>query len=376
MKNVNWNFSKDDTLAMKGIAIMVMLYHHCFLDKDRFAGFEISFWPLPENIAIGISAFFKICVGMFVFLSAYGMTISLKNKYEHYNFNKNDIEKSIFNRYFSLMSGFIFNFLTAVLLCYTFRRELVQIYQDGLKGVFTFFMDMFGVAYMLKLDTLIGTWWYMGVAIIMIFLLPILLKLYKKYGYGAIVLSLLLPRMMNWGVTNLTRYLLCIMMGIWFADENNLMKIKNSKLCNHIYLNKCLKLIIEMAVMVICLLFRRMDIAKGYMDIFDSVIPVAMICFCNEFIIGIPFLRKILIYFGVHSMNIFMLHTLIRVKLLRHHIYSFKSAWLVVLVLLLESLALSMIVECLKKVTRYNKLVDSIRDKGNHRLERKGKESV
>lgn len=370
-KEGNGVFSKNDTLAIKGIAIIIMLYHHCFMSIDRFSKYEISFWPLPENIAVALAYFGKICVGIFVFLSAYGITTSIKSKYKNYNFNKEDIVQFTFNRYLSLISGFIFDFFIAILLCLVFRRELLLIYTQGLKGIFTFFMDMFGLAYMFKLDTLIGTWWYMGVAIVLIFSILLLIKLYHKYGFLSIVLSILLPRIMNWDVNNFTRYLLCIMLGIWFADKGKLMKIKNLALYRNEYLNKCFKLVIGFIVIAFCILFRHMENAKDYFDIFDSVIPVFIICFCNEFIIDIPIIRNALIYVGRHSMNIFLLHTLLRVKLLMDHIYSFKSAWLVVAVLLLESLILSIIVEWIKKVLNYNKLIDIIKNCFNQSEESK-----
>ena len=71
-------FDKNDTLAIKGIAIMFMIQHHGFLSPDRFEGLTVSFTPFSQTFIVTISNFLKICVGMYVFLSGYGLTVSLK----------------------------------------------------------------------------------------------------------------------------------------------------------------------------------------------------------------------------------------------------------------------------------------------------------
>ena len=40
---MNSSFSKKDTAAIKGIAILIMMLHHCFMQEKRFEGFTISF---------------------------------------------------------------------------------------------------------------------------------------------------------------------------------------------------------------------------------------------------------------------------------------------------------------------------------------------
>ncbi len=71
-------FTKDDTLKVKGVAIILMLFHHCFLNAARYEGQIVSFSPFNEADVNYWCLFFKICVPIFVFLSAYGITISYK----------------------------------------------------------------------------------------------------------------------------------------------------------------------------------------------------------------------------------------------------------------------------------------------------------
>ena len=42
-------FSKDDTLCMKGIAILILFFHHNYLGPDRWLNSPISFYPFSQS---------------------------------------------------------------------------------------------------------------------------------------------------------------------------------------------------------------------------------------------------------------------------------------------------------------------------------------
>ena len=348
-------FTKEDTLAMKGVAIIVMFYHHCFLSKDRFAKFDVTFFPLPEHVAITLSYFCKICVGLFVFLSAYGMTISLKNALQNKPEDRKTFELLMGKRYISLMMGYWFVFIMGILSSLILRPQLLTIYTDGFHGIWTFLLDFFGVAFLFGADTLIGTWWYMGLAITLIFAMPMLYLLCKRFGVLAVLLAGLVPSFFGIDGGNYARYLLCIMLGIFFAQENLLVRIRELKFTKSQWLSKCIKLFFYVIVLVFCIKFRSLSDAKNYYFLHDSIIPMIVICFCNEFILHIKGLRWILVFFGKHSMNMFLFHTFIRVKFFSEFTYSFKSAWLILLILLLDSAFISVVFEWIKKLIRYEK---------------------
>lgn len=65
------------------MAIKVLLYFLCFiivifLSSDRYAGYNVSFLPFDEGGVVYFIEFCKICVSIYVFLIAYGLTLSLK----------------------------------------------------------------------------------------------------------------------------------------------------------------------------------------------------------------------------------------------------------------------------------------------------------
>lgn len=80
-------FTKENTLAMKGIAILTTLFHHCFIVKERWATvpleqvanqknlefFSVSFEPFSEQMIVYIASFLRIYAAMFMFFIGYEM---------------------------------------------------------------------------------------------------------------------------------------------------------------------------------------------------------------------------------------------------------------------------------------------------------------
>ena len=76
-------FTKEHTMQMKGIAIIILLFHHCFLNAQRWATvpyeklattkgwgyYPISFAPFSSHTIQYLASFSKICVAMFVFMT-------------------------------------------------------------------------------------------------------------------------------------------------------------------------------------------------------------------------------------------------------------------------------------------------------------------
>lgn len=76
-------FSRTDTKVVKGIAIILMLYHHLFAFPDRIDSSlsYISMFSIDGNtISYWIGVFGKLCVALFIFLAGYGTYLSCCNK--------------------------------------------------------------------------------------------------------------------------------------------------------------------------------------------------------------------------------------------------------------------------------------------------------
>ena len=99
-------FTKKNTLAVKGIAISFLLFYHCFSNSARMRNMAVSFAPFSQDTAMMIARCMVHCVGMFAFLSVYGLTLSMKSKYPEYDFDGHTATLYVLKRYVKLVLTF------------------------------------------------------------------------------------------------------------------------------------------------------------------------------------------------------------------------------------------------------------------------------
>ena len=76
--NNNHSFTREHTQIAKGIAILLMVYHHLFVEPARLGGKYISVINLAGfDLQSVFANFAKICVGIFLFLSGIGLYYTL-----------------------------------------------------------------------------------------------------------------------------------------------------------------------------------------------------------------------------------------------------------------------------------------------------------
>ncbi len=104
-------FGRYASNCLKGIAIVMLLYHHCFRSSNLYSSYEIVFL-LPERYINYIGVFCKVCVGVFAFISAYGMTKKMMTLPAD---QPRTLSTSVWNvmssRLVKLLAAFIFVFL-------------------------------------------------------------------------------------------------------------------------------------------------------------------------------------------------------------------------------------------------------------------------
>ena len=113
------SFSKDNSLKAKGIGVLMLIFHHLFFNKARFGAYSIVPWFMTEDRLIHIATAARICVWIFVFVSAYGLTTLYEKRV--------DTEGAlcfVFRRWVSLMKGFWFVYVLvfAVLMAMGLRN--------------------------------------------------------------------------------------------------------------------------------------------------------------------------------------------------------------------------------------------------------------
>ena len=65
--------TKKQTNVFKGVAIILMFVHHLFGDAGVLKDMNVHPF-VPQNILLMIASAGKVCVAIFVFASAYGIT--------------------------------------------------------------------------------------------------------------------------------------------------------------------------------------------------------------------------------------------------------------------------------------------------------------
>lgn len=361
MKN---GLTKNDSLAIKGIAILFMLFHHLFLDAQRFEGYEVNFAPFGQTNVTTFAYLLKICVSMFAFITGYGLLKSISRV----QLNKTDVTKWSISRLIKTMSGFWFIYIIAFIVTFFIDRLPIQTYFKGSRanGLAYMLIDFLGLANFFDSPTLCGTWWYMSAAIIFVLIIPVAYVIAKKIGYLPVIAVICaLPRILNIGYpggSSAYSFILPVILGMMCADHNIFEKLseKSPK-------NKIVSYIIHFVVfggITTCLAYvPYLRTRNKSWEIVYGILPLFVILFARYCIVRIPIVKNILVFLGKYSMAIFLSHTFIRYNYLNSFVYSFKHFALIYLILLVLSVALAVVLDTIKKLSRYDKLIDKLNKK-------------
>lgn len=358
-------FTKDRTLAIKGFAICAMLFHHCFFNTSKFNSFSVSFWPFSEDVIVNIALFGKLCVGTFAFLSGYGLAYKWQSC-------KPDEKKNYFiNRYFGTMSGYWFIFIIMCCFYQIMDGQTLKVYGSGTptENVINFLMSVLGISHVLGTPMLDLIWWYMGAAIVFIPLVPLFYEAVCKFGVAAVIaLTVFLPRALNvafLGGMHPLSFVMPVLLGVIFEKEKLFEKI-HCKLDSDRWWYKFGKILVAvLSVIVAYKLYRRLPFEQ-YWEIKYGFVPLIVIVCLNETVLDIGWFRKILIFLGKHSMNMYLTH-LVFLSYTREFVYNNKHFIVSWGILMLLSISTSIALEWLKKLIQWNKLTTGILHKVSHK---------
>lgn len=189
-----FKFTKADTAAVKGIAIIFLILYHGFSIKSRLYGYPVSFWPLSEAKAMAVCRVMVQCVGIFAFLSVYGLTLSMKAQYREYEFTGHEATLFVLKRYVKLVLSFTLPFLFCMGVTYLTHTSR---YSDGFPiNLINAGMDFLGLGHLFGTQMQINTWWYLSLEILLIFFMPFLVRFYKRYGWLMVFMFLLIGSFM------------------------------------------------------------------------------------------------------------------------------------------------------------------------------------
>lgn len=363
-------FTKEHTMQMKGIAIIILLFHHCFLNAQRWATvpyeklattkgwgyYPISFAPFSSHTIQYLASFSKICVAMFVFMTGYGMWVSYESQKK-----KTTMSNYIKKRMVTLMTGFLIIFVVTEILAIPTGR-FIEVYGHDFRSVVYMIIDALGLAKLLGTPLFCLTWWYMSLAIVLIMIFPFVHSIMEKYQWVVVVASIIVPRACGFGQsTDLFRYLLAYTLGMYFAQHDLLARIKE-KFMEQNVAGKLLSLIVSLIGLAVIIKCRQNAwIGWKYLDFWDGFAAMYVIVNSYIYILNGKWIVKGLGFLGKHSMNIFLIHSFYRDVFFHEFTYSFYYAWLDYIVLMAISLVTSIVLEWFKKLIQYEKFIDWVK---------------
>ena len=288
-------FTVNDTNFIKGIAVLMLLFHHLF------AGTLLPpiVWDATSKFTI-LATLSKVCVSLFLFLSGYGMTASYeKNTKTNFSF--------VFSHLKKLMAGFWVIYLMFVPLGFYLDSSPLLVYGSGIAGFKNFILDASGLFALFSTPTMNQSWWYMEATIVFYLLFPILYRLCKKHSLSVTVISAI-PILLyvyyskySWNNCREIFWFLPFASGIIFYQKNTL-----TNFFRYYEDNKFAKLF---SITALTAVFTILRYNLGV--VMDTPLAISIIMFMMVSFANIKYIYQPLKTLGKHSANIYMFHSFI-----------------------------------------------------------------
>ena len=344
-----FSFDIRQTNICKGLAVMILVFHHMF----RYS--PVDFVPLIKigdlSLAYRLADLGHVCVAVFLILSGYGLYKSYCS-FERKNGGKLSVRHDLVfikNHLLKLMFGFWFIYILFVPLGMLMGRSFIEIYQGN---PFYMLFDFFGVADLTGTPTYNQTWWFMGIIILYYILFPLMIKLLRCSPEILLAVAVFLnfaAFIPDWGESR--THVLPFVFGIYLSHYN-LLDRAGQKL-RKIYTALPVSLLLIGAGV-----FFRLNFKNSI--VLDTLFGGGILLLSAFVLSRIPVLCKVLEAFGKVSSSIFMFHSFIYVYFhpCRDIIYWFRYVPLIFLVMMAVCFGIAKLIDLIKHLIRYDKLCD------------------
>ena len=318
-----------DTNVLKGIALILLLCHHCFYPGEPYDDILIFGHPLFQNIG----EFSKLCVAIFVFLSGYGLTIQTMNKGGIGN-----VLHFYRRRYVKLMINYwlIWLIFVPIGICF-FHRTFPLVYGEHyISGVFWDFLGLYLVVF--GQYGYNATWWFYSCIIVLYLFYPLIWKL-CDFWFVLIPFAFVFPMITQFvpilDHSLCQEYLLSFVCGMSLAYIRP--EIRGVRFWGAILL--------MLIFLLVCIY--RFHAKQPYM--WDAAIVILGITLYCTILIPTRLLYG-LSFLGKHSFNIYLFHTFILGYYLHDYIYWSRNPFMIIVTLLFVCLLVSVALESLKEI--------------------------
>lgn len=352
--------TRDESLALKGIAVFLMVFHHCFRSADKFARYTPVFSPLfTETQVVGLAQWAKICVALFAFVSGYGLMYGYRKLGEEKRREK--ISGWVKTHLISTLSGYWFVAVIAyILMAIVGKINFSKWGSNRLEKLVNVVLDCVGVSNLFGTKTLRGAWWYMGAAVVFIVLVPVLAYLIRKLG-GTITLLLvfLFPRIAGIGFPGGTAtysFLPVFVLGMLACEQSVFEQFHSWQIGMKPKVSNGIKFVLTLFLVVFGVWSYNKIPLKVFWEYHYAMVPFIVILFLEEYVFRISWVKRLFGFLGKYSLYIWLIHTFVR-DYLGRYVWSVRYFWLVPVVILVISLGMGIILDIFRKYCGYNKLI-------------------
>lgn len=355
--------TREDSLALKGIAILMMLWHHCF-SYGCFEVGKVSLWPFSVEQMVHIADYFGTCVCLFAFVSGYGLYLSCRRAQE----TGERASGWIWGRLVRTLSGYWFVVVLAWVVCGAVSGMPGERYgfaASPVAGICNMAMDFLGLNNFTGTPTLNGDWWYISTAVILIVLAPLLYGALEKYGFVFTAVVIVILQRLGFGHNNgalFLTYIPIFVFGMAFA-KYGLPPAPTQAADARTGRGLARTVVWFVGSLALLLVTYKASfwVPKDvWWEVKRSVFPLALIAFSWMFVIRVPLVRKGLIFLGRHSLNIWLVHRFIRGDYGGGLIYGMPHFLVSIAALLAISVGISLALEFLKDKMGYRRWMERL----------------
>jgi membrane-bound acyltransferase YfiQ involved in biofilm formation len=328
-------FDVGATDACKGVALLLLLWHHLFYLHPEYG-------PLVQVTA----RLAKVCVAVFVLLSGYGLAASVEpGTTSLAAFYRERLSKLYLNYW--LIAAIFIGIGVA-----TGLRPIAAAY--GPLPYAKLALQLLGLdQYLVGGEGYNGTWWFMGLIVPLYLLFPFLSDLTRKYGWWFLPLTMVLLIDKGVRVLMLQWWLFPFCLGIYAAQRNALSRLSRRLAPLGPWRFALL------AALLAATAAARQTLFRGGVQI-DAVFGGLVVLLTFEATGAWPRLRAPLGFLGRHLFNVFLFHTFVYYYFLPRLVYAPGNPLAILGLLLGVCLAVSMLIERAKALLGFPRLQAAI----------------
>ncbi|MCQ2520929.1 MAG: acyltransferase [Lachnospiraceae bacterium] len=290
-------FSKKDSKWLHGVAALLLIYHHLF---NQYCHFEHI--ALNRSWELNVAVFGRICVGIFAFISGYGLSVKTSERK-----SIKSILNVGFRQYLSFMKMYWFAFLLYVPL-----------------GVAFFGIKITSVGVLLRSffyqpNQIYGEWWYVEQYIIILVGVSLFLCIYnhlEKYRYKRIIIIAALTLIIGLIICPYTRFIMAkvnryVSIYLWISIMAVI--IEKNRIYEKIYScfsNKIIQILLSIFLVVISYVCRIYYVYnKGYEWVDIIIVPIFVYAvIVLKKVLDLRILNSVGEYFGKYGTYLWLAH--------------------------------------------------------------------